>query len=1088
MFSAKEIPLKITLINSIGIVNIGQVFVMGFRDKLEGAFKSSERQDNGIVEKNEGKGIALSSKQVLFVCDSNTVISPIAEAIFNKSSDHKAFSAGLDAQNGEMASHNARMACENHGIDLSSHRTRNINDFPINEMDLVLTSTAQIRDALRLKYPDLEIFTIREYAGGYSDLDISDPLGGDYSQYGKCFNQIDEAIQRILADESETPVHARGFRYLDELIHEGGCEIMLDSDIILSDGEESEYGYGIELDIDDLVIDGQNHIIDAKGKAQIFRNSATNVVLKNLTLKRGFAEGGDGGAIQNNGGKLTISNSTLTDNGAISKGGAVINDDGELLIIDSVISKNTAMKAGAIENVRGEMKITTSTFIKNTSREFGGAIYHFGGKLEIEDSKFSENNVGLFKGGAIYSRGELSLLRCDFNGNSSNQDGGAIFNVDALSIIECRFNANSSLQNGGAMFSENAKVAIFDSEFNRNSSGNEGGAIFNKEGEFSIRDSKFNENSSRVNGGAISHALGQFTIIGCEVLNNRSQMGIVHNQEYFPIYNSIFRHNSAEDVIFNEGSESRLSIVHGQFAYNDVSRSVIFNEGYCAIEKIDFKQNLLNGDSNNIANLGNMNLLNLGIEDGRKSIYNENYIFVKSYSQDILDIIHGDGTVEFYPPPWHPKLGFGYLDKQIHEATTGEIVLDEDIILENYEIDFYEGGIELDIDGLVIDGQGKSIDGKGNSRIFMVTAKDITLKNIIFKNGHSLKSYPPSCNEHGGAIRISNGASVKIQNCKFINNESDGSGGALYNRHGEVSISDSAFNENAAKTSGAIFNGGDLGMSHSKLTDNSSKEEGGAIFNSGNLSISGSDFRKNRAQNGGVIYGHDGKLFISDSLFSENGANLEGGAIRNISALKIFDSTFNLNDAGRGGAICSSGDVSLSRSVFNANAARSYGGAIYAKEHLAIYFCRIDENTAEGSGGAIFNLGDLSITESKLINNAAKTGGGAIENDRGQSNIAESLIGGNAAEWGGAITNSGEMRISESKFNENVADRYGGGINNEHGAELEVSNSIFIKNIANGIENFGNGGAIRNSSEKSPKIENCIFRQNKPNDVFESLD
>ena len=38
---------------------------------------------------------------------------------------------------------------------------------------------------------------------------------------------------------------SKNFKYLDELIHSGVKEIVLDSDIVLSDGEESEYLEGI---------------------------------------------------------------------------------------------------------------------------------------------------------------------------------------------------------------------------------------------------------------------------------------------------------------------------------------------------------------------------------------------------------------------------------------------------------------------------------------------------------------------------------------------------------------------------------------------------------------------------------------------------------------------------------------------------------------------------------------------------------------------------------------------------------------------------------------------------------------------------
>ena len=71
-------------------------------------------------------------------------------------------------------------------------------------------------------------------------------------------------------DKDKRAFGPKNFKYLDDLIHSGVKEIVLDSDIVLSDSEESEYEGGIKLDVDDLTIDGNGHTIDAQGKARIF--------------------------------------------------------------------------------------------------------------------------------------------------------------------------------------------------------------------------------------------------------------------------------------------------------------------------------------------------------------------------------------------------------------------------------------------------------------------------------------------------------------------------------------------------------------------------------------------------------------------------------------------------------------------------------------------------------------------------------------------------------------------------------------------------------------------------------------------------
>lgn len=82
----------------------------------------------------------------------------MAETIYNsKVTDKKAFSAGLNAPKNENASHNAIDVCANHEIDLSSHHTINVEDIPMEKMDLIFTSSILQRDALISKYPDLNI-------------------------------------------------------------------------------------------------------------------------------------------------------------------------------------------------------------------------------------------------------------------------------------------------------------------------------------------------------------------------------------------------------------------------------------------------------------------------------------------------------------------------------------------------------------------------------------------------------------------------------------------------------------------------------------------------------------------------------------------------------------------------------------------------------------------------------------------------------------------------------------------------------------------------------------------------------------------
>ena len=77
----------------------------------------------------------------------------------------------------------------------------------------------------------------------------------------------------------------KNFKYLDNQIHSGIKEIVLDSDIILGENESSDSPYIIKLDVNGLVIDGNGYSIDGKNKTCMFICTGENIIIKNITIK-----------------------------------------------------------------------------------------------------------------------------------------------------------------------------------------------------------------------------------------------------------------------------------------------------------------------------------------------------------------------------------------------------------------------------------------------------------------------------------------------------------------------------------------------------------------------------------------------------------------------------------------------------------------------------------------------------------------------------------------------------------------------------------------------------------------------------------
>lgn len=78
----------------------------------------------------------------------------------------------------------------------------------------------------------------------------------------------------------------KNFTYLNKLIHSGEKEIKLEHDIIYEKGEKSMC---IFVDVNDIVIDGNGHSIDARGLTRIFIIKGRNVTIKNIKLQNGYA-------------------------------------------------------------------------------------------------------------------------------------------------------------------------------------------------------------------------------------------------------------------------------------------------------------------------------------------------------------------------------------------------------------------------------------------------------------------------------------------------------------------------------------------------------------------------------------------------------------------------------------------------------------------------------------------------------------------------------------------------------------------------------------------------------------------------------
>ncbi|UGU15043.1 gliding motility-associated C-terminal domain-containing protein [Sinomicrobium kalidii] len=258
-----------------------------------------------------------------------------------------------------------------------------------------------------------------------------------------------------------------------------------------------------------------------------------------------------------------------------------------------------------------------------------------------------------------------------------------------------------------------------------------------------------------------------------------------------------------------------------------------------------------------------------------------------------------------------------------------------------------------EIENMVIDGirfkNGRYTGagaGGGALHINPSDESNITIRSCRFNNNFS--------ETNGGALYIveegySYGKLV-VNKCQFSNNTAEESGGAVYvqNRSDvRFTFKNSVFTKNTAKQfyGGAIRkssggNGVPFTVQNCKFVQNETGGTGGALgleFSDSDV-VEGSRFTANKARDGGAI-GIRETLTIRDNYFKNNQATVNGGAIHTYShstTLYAERCHFVQNTAGEnGGAIYNAGNtidnenMTMVNSLFQGNVALVRGGAIY---------------------------------------------------------------------------------------------------------------------------------------------------------------
>lgn len=379
---------------------------------------------------------------------------------------------------------------------------------------------------------------------------------------------------------SDTP--EKSFDDLSKLIKKSSSSITLDSDYKYGPTDTIKY---IELKNKQLTIDGNNHVIDADGKAYLFKLVNSKLTLKNIVIKNTndtaiFANkctlkttnvtffnntGSDyGGAVYAYNTKYYSTNDKFTDNSAPYGGSAIYGGTDCLMQIkNSTFTNKNQIIWSMIYASQCELEVSDSIFA-NTTSKYATAIYSTF-YATIKKSKFI-NLTAIATGGAVAVKCdeekvycELAIDGCEFINITAGRNGGAIY-ADIIGnsqydhykagLVEIKNTLfeNNSAEFGGAIVQLGGSLDVTNTTFTQNTASENGGAIYTSTVKANIKQSTFANNMAHETdgkGGAIYLDNENAIIDGCEFTGNAAGYGdaVYSYASLYQIKNSQFKNN-----------------------------------------------------------------------------------------------------------------------------------------------------------------------------------------------------------------------------------------------------------------------------------------------------------------------------------------------------------------------------------------------------------------------------------------------------------------------------------------------------------------------------------------------------------------
>ena len=744
--------------------------------------------------------------------------------------------------------------------------------------------------------------------------------------------------------------------------------------------------------------------------------------------------------------------------------------------------------------VRSSVTVSNSIFQRNRGSS-GAALHSEASNISLSETSFEENTAT--RGGVLFLKMEsvASIHSCMFVSNHASRDGGALFASES-SVYATRldFLNNSAVGKGGSFHTEGSNMTIRHCRF-EDGSADQGGFLAMTGSSSNISRCEFVGGGSGELGGCltlegnsrsqIQHALMQF----CEA---RRHGGAIYLQSHSSI--------GAENVTFvsntavSEGNvfygKSSTIVMKDVLATNNTGAE---NGGVVSCfnnSRLEISDSVLEG---NAARFGGA----LYIRSQSRGYISHSLMWRNQASESGGSIYMEEGSLSSNRTRFaggtalhggHLLVMLSEIDILNSSFTNGSAVLggclgisrSSVVSIRNSSLtgcNSQENGASIYMQNSTLRIQISNISDSttqlGYGGISCASGSQLEVTDSIFSRNKA---------NSGGSLVIHHSAFARIASCKFLSNEAEGQGGAIYVEQTNASFHLCNFSRNRALAGGSIFatrNG------HVHLTDsflaNGFSQFGGSLNGRGNASfwLRNVTITGCRANEGGAIaLDAASAATVINSTFLRNHANSRGGAILATTATLVgIRILFSGNEATNGGGVhCDQRSrVEIRHSDFQDNSAEN-GGAMHISHSVTGTFANISfyQNAASYSGGVAHVAGStVHFTNCRMNGNRASSGGGFSTFVANLNISHSSFVNGTASENGGFLAALGPPMVALYNVTLTNARAKNGGAIYVFRSTITAEHVSFSECTAS-----SSGGAVFSPAESTVVCNDCLFVNN----------